>query len=153
MKRRITLTIALVLSVVLVSLMRSDSAANAAPPQRFKTSTGVVTPAAGQTLRVTVVSAQPSDPTDFDIVFHEFTASGCNGTPAVCRHTINSRGATPVISLGNDAFSLDLPGTGNGVGVTVTSNSRNVRVNAIILDAATGDIIALTPPLNSDKGE
>jgi hypothetical protein len=55
MKRKITLTVALVVSVVLVSLMSSDAPVRAAPPQRFKVDTGVIIPGPNQKLRVTVV--------------------------------------------------------------------------------------------------
>ena len=53
MKRRITLSIALVLSVVLLSLMKSDSTATAAPPQRYAYDTGYLAPGAGQFVRIT----------------------------------------------------------------------------------------------------
>ena len=55
MKRRITLSITLVLSIVLVSLTSSDSRVSAEPPQRFNFDTGIIPIREGQILRVTVV--------------------------------------------------------------------------------------------------
>jgi len=56
MKRRITLSITLVLSVVLLSLMSSDSTAKAEPEgRRVSFDTGIVTLGPGQKLRVAVV--------------------------------------------------------------------------------------------------
>ena len=54
MKRRIALSIALVLSIVSVSLMSSDSTANAARPQTYVADTGMITLGANQLLRITV---------------------------------------------------------------------------------------------------
>lgn len=140
MKHRITLSIALVLSVVLLSLMRSDSTANAAPPQRYSFATGVLTPATGQTLRV-MVGEDGNGATAVRFRWAQYGAPVCSGTPAVCRHMIDSQGATPVIMSGNDALSFDFNGDGNAVNIAVESNTRNVRVNAMIIDGATGKIV------------
>jgi hypothetical protein len=54
-----------------------------------------------------------------------------------------SQGSTPVTMMDPDeALSLDFQGTGAGVRLIVESDSRDVRVNAVILDAA-GNIVAV----------
>ncbi len=138
MKRKITLSIALVLSIVLVSLTSSDSTANAQTPQRFRFAAGVITPGAGQTLRVTVVgTGGSSDDIRVRFLWSQYMAAGCSGTPAVCRHTVATQGATPFQTLSNasrDALSFDVQSTGDGVNVVVESNRRDVRVTATLYD-------------------
>jgi len=65
--------------------------------------------------------------------------------PPVCHHMVTSQGSTPVQTLGaNDALSFDVQGNdANGVRLMVLAN-RDVRVNAMIIDAATGNIVAIT---------
>ncbi len=46
-----------------------------------------------------------------------------------------------MVALGDDALSFDVPGTGDGANVVVESNSRDVRVNAMIIDP-TGAIVS-----------
>ncbi len=60
MKRKMTLSLVLTLSVLL-SLVSLPSTAQGAPPQRFRFATGFVTPGVGQKLRVTVVGTDGSN--------------------------------------------------------------------------------------------
>jgi hypothetical protein len=144
MKRRMAFSIALVLGVVLVSLTRSDSAANAAPPQRFRFATGVLTPATGQTLRVTVNAGTGNDPIVVRILWTQYMDIILNGMPAVRRYTVASQGTTPfqTLSDASQALSFDVQGTGDGVNVVVESNRRDVRATAMIINTATGEIAA-----------
>jgi hypothetical protein len=147
MKRRITLSLVLTLSVLL-SLVSLPSTAQGAPGQRFRFPTGIITPGIGQTLRVTVVGR--SDTIRVRFAWMKYMAPECIGMPAVCRHTVESQGATPLVILngdGDDALSFDVPGDGNGVNVVVVSNNQDVRVNAMIIDSA-GNINAFWLPGN-----
>ena len=137
MKRKIILSIALVMSVAMLSLIKSDSTVKAEPPQRFRFPTGFVNPGPGQMLRITLGCGGGNYcPTNVRILWTQYMPVGCN--PAgVCRHTVESQGATPVIMLGNDAFSFDVPDNGNGVNVVVESDSRNVKVLGIVFDTST----------------
>ena len=139
MKRRIILSIALVLSIVLVSLMSSDSTVKGQSGSDHAWAT-FATLGPNQILRITVVGNGGSDMIGVRITWTQYMAAGCSGMPPVCRHTVASQGATPVFPLGSDAFSFDVPGNGNGVNVVVLSNNRNVRVNALIIDALTGKV-------------
>jgi hypothetical protein len=145
MDRRITLSIALALSIVLISLMTSDSTANAQPPQRFRFATGVIKPGLGQTLRVFVAAGDVYGD-NVRVRFHwtRYMAAGCSGMPAVCRHTVASQGSTPVTTLGNDALSFEIDAASNGdlnTAIEVESNRKDVQVNAMIIDSATGEIV------------
>jgi len=149
MKRGITLSIALVVSAVLVSLMSSASTANAQQPQRFRVATGVVTPGMGQTLRVTVAAGDVNgdDTIRVRIGWMQYGAAGCSGMPAVCRHTVQSQGFTASATLSRpDAISFDVPGDGNGVNVVVESNSRNAKVLGIVFDTSTQRIVSVIHP-------
>ena|SRR5205823_3398731 len=146
MKTKITLALVLTLSILASPLILTAAVQPA--PQRFRADLGVVTPAPGQALRITI---SPSTlPNGFAgtgainvrIRWMQYGAESCSGMPQVCRHMVVSQGATPVTMLDpNEALSLDFPGTGAGARLIVESDSQDVRVNAVILDAA-GNIMA-----------
>lgn len=148
MEKRMTLSIALTVSLLL-SLVSFPSTANAQQPQRFRFATGVVTPGMGQTLRVTVAAGDVNgdDTIRVRIGWMRYAAAGCSGMPAVCRHTVESQGVTPSMTLSRaDAISFDVPGDGNGVNVVVESNSRNAKVLGIVFDTSTQRIVAVIHP-------
>lgn len=141
---KIMITIAIALSIVLVSLMSSDSTVNAQRPPRFTADTGVITPGPNQLVRLSVSAGDISG----DGITIEFTSVGytqglCNNE-GVCRHAASSQMTTPPIRLmPGEAASLDLIAAGTyGRGIVI-SNSRNVRVNAQIIDVATGNVDAI----------
>jgi len=144
MKRKMKNSIAIAMSVV-VSVMTLVPVAHAQPPQRFRADSGVVTPAVGQTLRVTVVGDNKADPGDtlkVRIRWMQYGAQGCSGAPPACRHMIANQGVTPVEALGpDDALSVDLLGNGAGMRIIVESNSRNARVLSIVFDTSTQRIM------------
>ena len=143
MKCKITLSIALALSIVLVSLTISDSTSKAQPQQRYRFRTGVLTPAVGQTLRVTVAAGDVNGDALVRFMQTQFGAPVCGGTPPVCRHIAVSQDGTATLMLGADAISFDVPGNGNGVSVVVEGSSRNALVTVMIIDNATG-FVAIT---------
>src|SRR2546421_11753969 len=122
MTRKMSFSLTLTLSLLL-SLVSLPATAQAAPPQRFGADSGVVTPSATQTFRVTVAGTGGND-IRVRIRWMQYAAQGCSGMPPVCRHMVVSQGATPVETLGpGDALSFDVQGTGEGVRVVVESNS------------------------------
>ncbi len=130
---------ALVLSVVLVSLMSSDSSAQST--RRFTADTGIVSLGANQILRIAV------DPTDNNNIYFRRIgyAQGICNSEGVCRHSVSSQTTAIWINQGEipDTLSFDIPGTGNwGVRGIVTSNRRMV-VNAQIIDVETGNVDAI----------
>ena len=144
MKRKMTFSLTLTLSLLLSLVSLPATAQAAPPPQRFRAHSGVVTPSATQMLRVTVVGTDANDTIRVRLRWMQYAPQGCVGMPAVCRHMVVSQGTTPVETLTpDDALSFDVPGTGAGVQVVVESNSRNVRVNAMIINIATGEVTAI----------
>ena len=148
MKRTMTLTIALVLSVVMLSLIKSDST-NAAPPQRFEWDTGAVTLGPNQILRI---AADPNDPTGTPFVRFgrtTYTQNGCNAD-GVCKLTGTDTFTGPVSMMANEAASFDISPSGAAVRGLVVSNTRDLRVSASIIDTVTGEtkagLIALLVP-------
>lgn len=147
MKSKIRLAFMLTLSILALPL--SLTAAAQPAPQRFKVDLGVLTPGAGEVLRITISpltiphGAAETAAISVRLRWMQYGAEGCTGMPAVCRHMVVSQGSTPVTMMDPDeALSLDFQGTGAGVRLIVESDSRDVRVNAVILDAA-GNIVAV----------
>ena len=145
MKKPITLLITLTLSLV-VYLAASAPRAYAAPPQRFHADSGILTPAVGEVLRITVNGAAGNDAITFRFAWARYMPAGCNNDN-VCRHVIQSQGATaPVMLAGTDAVSYDVQGNGNAVRVVVETNSRDTHVLVQILNQQ-GEVVACAYPL------
>jgi hypothetical protein len=147
MKRRITLSIALTLSVVLVSLMSSDQAAKAQQGRRIAGDTGIITLGPSQVLRITVNSDEDgdSDGADF-LVFRriEYSQGACGGG-GVCKLAVASQTTSnPIALMPGEAALYDISeGASNTVGVrgVALSNRRNVRVTGIVFDTATWRVV------------
>ncbi len=149
MKQKITLSIALVMSIVLLSLTGFASTANAAPAQRYVADTGAVTLGPNQILRLTVTSAPsrdivPTDQVSLNFAKIEYQHGGCTNS-SVCLHTILSQTTTePVTLRRGEASSMDITQTPNGSAVRglVYSNSNNIVVNAEVVDITTGATVS-----------
>jgi hypothetical protein len=146
MKRKLTLSIALVLGIGLVSLTALYSRVAAEPPQRFVFDTGVVKLGGSQTLFLSVAGDFNADGTvdaaDY-VVFRRFQyMQGPCSDDGVCRQAIESQSTSNRIRLmpGEAASIVVDPSdpTGNSVRAAVVSNRRNVRVTATIIDTVTG---------------
>ena len=148
MKRKITTSIALVLSIVLLSLIKSDTTASAEPPQRFTFDTGVIPIREGQILRVTVLGALDLNDLFFRVNRQSYAPGVCN-TDGVCRLAVASESISdPIRLMPGEAVSLDSrrcvwPICG-GVRAVVESTNRNAKVNALIIDGDTGDVVSCT---------
>jgi hypothetical protein len=151
MKRKITLSIALVLSVALLALMSSDSTANAASDAGFVADTGVMTLGPNQVLRITAVVPQRSQVRSLTVSFdRQVNFHGSCNSSGVCVHPIASRTTTESLTL--------LPGQGASIDIAQPTNASAVRgemrmsidmrpderpdveVNALIIDATTGAV-------------
>ena len=147
MKRKIILTIALVLSIVAVSLITSDATATAAPPQRFVADTGLIIPGPHQKLRLSVTGDYDGngqvDGVDYVVMRRMEYAQGPCTSDGVCKLTLASQSATDQIRLrAGEAATLEIvDGTSNtmmGLRGIVTSNHRDVRVTLQLIDTHTG---------------
>jgi hypothetical protein len=142
MKRRITLSIALVMSIALVSLMSSDSTANASRPQ-YVADTGMIPLGPNQLLRITVTpqagGVVPTGSVTFTVDNVGYGTQGtCNG--GVCKHFISSQTTSDPITLApGEAASVDTAsGRLTQLRLHFGSVPPNVQVNAFIIDATTG---------------
>ncbi len=138
MQNRMTLSLLLALSV-LVSVVIMPATAQGQQPLRVSSSSGVITLAEGQTLRVTASCAIGciEELMELRFAWKRYASTSCSGSPQVCRHTVVSQGATPRETLGSDdAVSFDLQGPGP-VNVTVRSNNRNAKILGIVFDTST----------------
>lgn len=147
MKRKLTLSIALALSIVLVSLTNSDSSVGAAPPQRFVFDTGLTKVGAGQTLILSVAAGDFTgdgqvDGIDFAVRRSKYMQGPCSGD-GVCRQTIESQSTSDrrILMPGEGASIVVDPSdpTGSTVRAVVVSNNRTARVTATIADTVTGE--------------
>ncbi len=157
MKRRITLSIALMLSVVLVSLMSSDQAAKAQQGRRIVGDTGIITLGPNKVLRMTGDFDLDGDVDGADfLVFRriEYSQGACGGS-GVCKLAVASQTTSnPIALTPGEAALYDIPdGTSNTVGVrgVVLSNRRNVRITAIVFDTSTQRVVTFvnTAPGNT----
>ena len=140
MKHRITLSIALALSIVLVSLMSSDSTVNAQPGRVFVADTGIIASPEYHMVRLTVANGLNTATLQFRRL--EYTEGTCNG--GVCKHVISSQTVSDPLTLApGEAASYSL-GASNPTVVryVVTSNRQNMRVNVSIINTTTGEIEA-----------
>lgn len=149
MKRKMTFSLTLTLSLLL-SLVSLPATAQAAPPPRFRADSGVVTLGMGQVLRITVNGGSGTDAIIARLRWMQYGAQGCSGMPPVCRHMVVSQGTTPVETLGpDDALSFDTNGPG-AVRVMVESNSPKTRVLGVIFDTSTQRIVSQVIMANTE---
>lgn len=137
MKRKMILLAALFASIVLVSLIESDSTVRAEPPQRYTWDTGIISRNSNQILRVTVTGALDlNDLYVFRVNHQSYTQDTCNS--GICKLTVASQTTTAPISLAaGEAATLDFVGTeASGTRVIILSNRQNLRVNAQIINAS-----------------
>jgi hypothetical protein len=147
MKRKIILSLALALSIVLVSLIKSDSTVSAEPPQRFTFDTGLVQLGSNQILRVSIAGQGSGDPILTEFRKLTYTQTACDA--GVCKQAISSQTVSAPLALApSEAAVIDCEGYAY-CRVVVSSNSPKVRVNAQLIDAATGEtqvLVALLLP-------
>lgn len=136
MKRKIILSVALVMSIILVSLTVSDSTVSAEPPQRFTFDTGLVTLGENQTLRVVSVDGELGGGL-YGIVTKrfEYQQTGCEA--GICKLAVASQTTSPLIKFAqNEASSIETP-SGGTRRITIVTDNRKLRVNAIVFDTST----------------
>jgi hypothetical protein len=136
MKRSIALAVALAVSVTLLLLASSDSGTHAQQRRLFQWDTGVVSLGPNQVLRITGDWNGDGDTT---VGFREikYGQAACMGN--VCKLiTISTTTSGPHTFAAGEAISLDLVATTYGRGI-VTSNRRDMRVTASIINTTTGE--------------
>ena len=158
MRRRIILSSALTLSIVLVSLTSTDWHVGAEPPQRFVFDTGLIKVGAGQLVLVFVAAGDFNGDgsvsgTDFVVRRFEHAQGPCTGD-GVCRQVIESQTVSdPTRLLPGQAASIAVDPsdpTGNTVRAVVVSNKRSARVTASFIDTVTGKTTSHIIVANTD---
>jgi hypothetical protein len=141
MNRKMTITLMLTTSMLL-SLV-SFTTAQGQNRRRPVADTALVTLGPNQVLRLTVATGDVNGDA-IAVQFRQvgYDPAGCNG--GVCKHTIVSQSTSaPVTLMPGDAASIDIESHNWGVRAIVLSDNQNVRVNAMIVDMTTGNIIGV----------
>jgi hypothetical protein len=137
MKRRMTLSIALVVCLTILSLMIPVSMTKAQNQIRFVADTGVVTLGPNQVLRITVNAGSGDDAVT--IRFRQITYQPVAMQQGITSLAVASQTTTaPLMLAAGEAASLELVATTYGRGV-ILSNSRNVRATLQIINTPTGE--------------
>lgn len=140
MKRRIILSIALTLSIVLVSLMSSDSTVKAQNQVRIIADTGMVTLGPNQKLSISVVFDDTDGAEKVSFRRIVYSPGACSG--GICKFIASSQAATnPLTMLPGETALFDMIDPHGQV--KVLSNSRKARVNILIIDTVTGKVVAI----------
>ena len=144
MKRKITLSIAF--SVLLLSVIMSDSTVKVAAARTYVADTGMITLGPNQFLRMTAANPQRSRVTSLTVTFTaQVTSSTCSN--GVCTHTVTTETTTSPVTLATgQAASHDImptPGA-SAVRALVIGNSPDMLVNALIIDSTTGNVIYIS---------
>ena len=156
MKRRMTLSFALALSVTLLSLASSDSTAQAQLAGRRVADTGIVSLGPNEELRLTLMGDFNADgkvdAADY-VLFRrmEYGQETC-GSDGVCKLVVTSQTTTNPIRLrpGEAVSFTCIPAAVFGVRVVVLSNRRNVRATATIINTITGETTSHIIVANTD---
>lgn len=131
---------------LLISLATFAPTSRAQQRRRFRADSGVVTLGMGQILRITISSEGFEDGFRARFNWAKYMPAGCN-PEGVCRHTVQSRGATALVNVARgEAASFDMQGTGGGVRVEVLADyNGNGIVDAadlMIINTATGETVS-----------
>ena len=142
MKRKIILSIALVVCVATLLLIKSGLTVNAEPPQKFVWDTGVVTLGSNQILRVVSVDGELGGGLYGEVIRRiEYQQGACEA--GICKQAVASQTTSPPLTHApNEALSIDTPNGGSWRIVGVTNN-RNARVNTIVFDTSTQRIVSI----------
>ena len=144
MKRRITLSIALVLGVVLLSLMSSDSTATAQRIRIQTCNTGVITLGPNEILRMTALSRVNVN-TNVQFRKIEGSLGTCDG--GVCKLSwINSVEFPTVVLAPGEAAFFDIDGGYFGAHGTATFKFTDIIITNVVINSVTGGVVAIMTP-------
>jgi hypothetical protein len=140
MKRRMSISIALVLGVVSLFLMSGGPTVRAAKERVFSIDTGIMTLGPNQVLRIVTNNKDPE--AGYVVRFSQMTYSvtSSSGTSRYAR--VSQTTSDPMSVAPGEGFSIDI-GTSENLRVVVSSDSPDLQVTAQIIDTTTGNIIAI----------
>src|SRR5882724_10077503 len=138
MKRQSRLSLVMVLTLFVSMLCLPFQVQGQQPPNRFRSDTGVITLGIGQKLVVYIGGSR--DAVRVRFAWMRYMPAGCYND-GVCRHVIQSEGATAPVNLGpNQAASFEVQGTGGGVRIEVRVATGDVTGDECIINSATGEV-------------
>ena len=144
MKRKMTFSLTLTLSLLLSLIGFAETVQG---QQRLKPvdDTGVITLGTNEMLRLTVAAGDVNGD-GCAVQFRQvaYMPTSCNG--GVCKHTVVSQSTSaPVTLMPGEAAVVDFNGDGfpDGFRAMVLSDHPNVKVNAMVVDMTTGNIICV----------
>lgn len=151
MKRRKTLSIALMMSIILVNFTFFDTATNAQPRRQRVFDTGAVTLGPNQYLRITVNAGDGNDTVNLRLKEIQYGQFMCDSDAGTCKYRVASQTTTAPIRLtGREAVSFDImPSPQSPVVRGVAAGDVNgdgvddIRVNAQIINSQTGQVEAI----------
>ena len=141
MKRKITLTLILMTSMLLS--LASFTTAQGQTGRKPVADTGVITLGPNQLLRLTVAAGDVNGD-GCAVQFRQvaYMPTSCNG--GVCKHTVVSQSTSaPVTLMPGEAAVVDFNNDGFPIRAMVLSDHPNVKVNAMVVDMTTGNIICV----------
>ncbi len=146
MKRQITASIFISLSLLLL-LASFTSTAHGQQPRRFASDTGIIPLGEDQVLRITVNGLGGNDTINVRFRRIGYAQGSCDS--GVCIQTIAAQTTSDSITLtAGEGASIDIPssfigGVFVGVRGVVLTSSQEVKVTVLIIDTATGKVVAM----------
>ncbi len=141
MKHRIIFSIPVIVGALLWSTSFALTAQGQQPKRKLVADTGVVTLGPNQMLRL---AGDWNGDGVTSVQFRQvaYMPAGCND--GVCKHTVVSQSTSaPVTLMSGEAASIDIDNYSWGIRAMVLSDNPNMRVNVMIVDKTTGNIIAI----------
>jgi hypothetical protein len=141
MNTRIVASLAVAVLAVLFAY-KSDSSAEAAPPQRYTFDTGYLTPGENQFVRITVALGDTGTHEVGHVRLRSIQATQGSCSGGICAHSVSSQTTSEPLTLTpNGGISMDIYSASPGQGVrgVVLSDNGNLQVNAMIVNSVTGE--------------
>lgn len=150
MKRRIILTIGLILTVGLIALTVSDSNVGAQRNRVFRANAGMVYIGSNQKLQIAVSNESENATINVRFGSKHYHEEMCT-TGGICKYSSGSQTISDPITISpGEATSMNLVGPGiwgSWAGIT----NPNVQVNAMIINTVTDEVTAVQIPLQLEN--
>lgn len=145
MKRRITISMMSMLSIVLLSMISFGSANAQQGARQVGADTGMLTLGPNEMVRLSVVAKDGASNISLRVRLTEYTAEMCNGP--VCKHVVALQTTSQPVTLDpGEAASFRTTVTGEEVRyvrAVLLSSNPNVKVMGIVFDTSTQRINAI----------
>lgn len=142
MRRKIVVSIALVLSIAAVALMSSDSTASAQRNRSYLYDSGVVRLGPNQVLIGLLIPGIQDNQVPVRSTKMQYAEVSCNGS--VCKDQIASQNIFEDVILSSVVLrdSITQLPISSGVRIVFSSNNPNLRANGQIIDTVSGAVVS-----------